>query len=253
MMRRLVVAVAFFIAAAQGVLAEVQRALFTHENRFPEVGHAEAGAFVEYREFETSDVTSIRPYGRYTAIQNLTLNADIPYHWLTPQDGDDETGLGDMSVGLELLAYQDIFDYPWVIPHVNVTFPTGDEDDGLSTGDSVTTFGVSVGTTTYDELHWLADLSYAVNGGNEQPDADNVFIFAGSIIWDVSETFALLAEIQGTDEDNPEDDVPYTAVGGMIFTFSEDFTLGLYGGGSATGGGSAAEDLIASAKVALTF
>jgi hypothetical protein len=253
MMRRLVVAMAFFVVAAQGARAEAQRALFTHENKFPEVGKGEVGSFFEYREFDAADITSIRPYGRYTVIQNLTVYGDIPYHWLTPQDGDDQTGLGDMNIGLELLAYQDIFEYPWVIPHVNMSFPTGDEDDGLSTGDEVTTFGISIGTTVFDQLHYVADISYAVNGGNEQPDADNVFIFSGSLIWDVTQQFAVLAEIQGTDEDNPEDDVPYTALGGMVYGFTDAFEMGFYFGGSATGGGSAEEDLITAVKASYAF
>jgi hypothetical protein len=253
MMRRFV-AFAFFVMAAQGALAESQRALFTRENRFPETGKAEVGGFYEYREFENSDQATFRPYGRYTIIDDLTLNANVPYHWITDDlTDDDESGIGDAVVGIELLAYEDIFDYPWVIPHIDVSMQTGDEDEGLGTGETVSIFGVSVGTTVYDQLHYIADIAYALNGGSNQEDPEDIIVFAGSIIWDVSEKFAVLAEIRATDEEDPDDDIPYTVQGGMAYAFTEDFNLMWYGGGSTEGDSGEDEDLTITVKGSYSF
>ena len=147
MMRRLLLAGFALLLATQLAHAEAQRALLTHENRFPEVGSAEIGSYFEYLDLNNGDQSDIRPYGRYTVVNNLTLNASVPYAWLNPDNGSNENGVGDADVGLELLAYQDIFEYPWVIPHVDTAFSTGDQNKGLGSGETVTTFGVSVGTT----------------------------------------------------------------------------------------------------------
>lgn len=252
MIRRLL-AVSLFAVAAQGALAESQRAFFTRENRFPETGKAEVGGIYQYKEYDDRDESYVAPYGRYTIIDNLTINAAVPYGWVSPDFGDDESGLGDTTIGLELLAYQDIFEYPWVIPHVDLGLETGDEDEGLGQGETVTTFGVSVGTTVYDELHYVVDVSYAVDGGSEKPDPDNVLIFGGSIIWDVSEKFAVLVEGQATDEDNEEDDVPLFFQAGMTYAFTEAFVLSWYGGADASGDDGQGEDMRVTVKGAYTF
>ena len=254
MIRRLFLICSTLLVATQLAHAEAQRALLTHENRFPEVGKAEVGALYNYSEYDNSngDEQYLAPYGRYTIIQNLTLNATVPYRWIEPEFDSSESGIGDVSVGLELLAYQDIFEYPWVIPHVDVAAETGDEDKGLGSGETVSTFGLSVGTTVYDVLHYVADISYALNGGHEQPNPDNVVIFSGSIIWDVSDKFAVLVEGRITDEDTIDDETPQFIQGGMSYKFTDDFQLSWYGGSSRAGGDRDA-DVVATVKAAYSF
>ncbi len=252
MIRRLFLICSTLLVATQLAQAEAQRALLTHENKFPEVGKAEVGALYNYSEYDNGDEEQLAPYGRYTVIQNLTLNADLPYVWLDPNPGDKESGIGDATIGVELLAYQDIFEYPWVIPHAELTLDTGDEEEGLGSGETVTTFGLSVGTTVYDVLHYIVDLSYAINGGHEQPDADNVAILSGSIIWDISDKFAVLVEGRVTDEDNVEDETPQFVQAGMAYEFTENFQLSWYGGSSRAGGDRDA-DTVVTAKAAYSF
>ncbi len=251
MIRRLFLICSTLLVASQLAHAEAQRALLTHENKFPEVGKAEVGALYNYSDYNDGDVDELAPYVRYTIIQNLTLNADLPWVWNNPEDGDHERGIGDANIGVELLAYQDIFEYPWVIPHADVTMDTGDEEEGLGSGETVTTLGISVGTTVYDVLHYVVDLSYALNGGHEQPDQDNVTILSGSIIWDISDKFAVLAEGRITDEDNIEDETPQFIQGGMAYKFTEDFQLSCYGGAARAGGDLDAD--VVTVKAAYSF
>ena len=228
MMRRLVLAISLLLLAAQGARSESQRALFTRENKFPELGKAEVGGLFQYSEFDASDRETLAPYARYAIIKNVTLNAALPYHWVSPEFGDDEAGVGDAKIGAELLAYQDIFDYPWVIPHVDIGLETGDEDKGLGAGATVTTLGISVGTTVYDQLHYVGDVSYAINGGTESEDPNNAVLISGSIIWDVSEQFAVLGEGRIIDEENSGGDATAFWQGGMVYKFTESLTLGAY-------------------------
>jgi hypothetical protein len=250
-MKKLFATTATILSVLGAANAEPQRALLTHENKFPALHQVEVGALANYSEYDTRDERAIGPYARYGLWQNLTLNAGLPFREISPEFGDNESGIGDTTVGLELKAWEDVFEYPYVIPHVDVTFSTGDEDEGLGAGETITKFGVSLGTVTYETLHWVADVSYAVNGGREQPDPDNVFILAGSLIWDISKQFAVLVEGSITDEDNPEDDIPAFVQGGMVYKWTADFLTGFYFG--AERGTSDNRDGSATIKAAYTF
>lgn len=239
------------LTSASLAIAEPQRALLTHENKFPELHQVEVGVLGNYTEYELRDERAIGPYARYGLLENLTLNASVPYKDIEPQNGSSESGIGDANIGLELRAWQDIFDYPFVIPHVDVDLSTGDEDKGLGSGEAVTTFGISVGTVTYDCLHWIGDVSYAVNGGHEQPDPDNVFILAGSIIWDISDQFSVLFEANVTDEDTPNDERPSFYQGGLTYDWTDNLMMGLYFG--AARGSPDDADGSATVKFAYTF
>jgi hypothetical protein len=234
--------------------AEVMRPLFSKENRFPGKHRFEVGTLFKYTEltdFHESlndtdvDETSIGPYLRFGVTDNFATFVVVPYNEVEPDVGKSESGLGDIAVGFEYLAYEDIFHYPWVIPHVQLNLDTGDEDDGLGAGETSTVLGLSVGSRAWDVCHFIIDGSYQVF-----EDSENIARISGAIIWDVSERFAVLAEARGTDEDLGGDkEHPAVFLGGLSFQPNEDFILILYGGG----GKNTREDVIIAAKAALTF
>jgi hypothetical protein len=96
------------------------------------------------------------------------------------------------------------------------------------------------------------DLSYSLNGGHEQPDRDNVTILSGSIIWDISDQFAVLAEGRLTDEDNIEDETPQFVQGGLAYKFTEDLQVSCYGG-TARAGGDLDADTVITVKTSYSF
>jgi hypothetical protein len=205
-----------------------QRTTLTRENMFPELFQLEAGAFFDHVELDDNERDSYGVYGRYGLWENVTFEAAVP---VVSSDigGSSETGLGDVELKLDLLAFQDIFRYPFVIPHIDVALPTGDEDDGLGTGETVVTLGISVGTTVADQLTWIVDASYAFNGGNSAAENDNVFLVSGSVIWDISDRLAILAEGRVAEE-NSFGEVPYTVMGGLAYKITRDVQLAGYGG-----------------------
>ncbi len=221
---------ALTVLSATLAFAEPQRALLTHENKFPELHELELGAIAGYADYKNFDERALAPYLRFGLIENLTINASVPWRDIESDSNKSESGIGDATLGFELRAYQDILDYPYVIPHVEVAFSTGDEDKGLGSGETVTTVGISVGTVTYDCLHWVADVSYALNGGSERPDPDNVFIFGGSLIWDLSKRFSVLAEANVADEKTEKDDYPVFVQGGLVYKWTDRFVTGAYFG-----------------------
>ncbi len=250
--------------------SESVRPLYVRENRFPELGKAEVGLIVGYarndeyflsqvddtayadqgyRFVDKEDklkVTTFTPYARYGIFDNLTVFARVPVSSQKSDAKDEtETGLNDVTLGFELLAYEYTYTYPWVIPYVELTFPTGDEDEGMGLGEMDGIFGVAVGTTTFDKYTWVLDGRYDVNRGD-----DGRFEGAAAVIWALSDQFSVLAEARVTDkDDNSPDDLPVYINGGLCYRPAEALSVNLYGGASVN----AEEDGHGALKLAYSF
>jgi len=254
---------------AGSVAAEPQRPLLTLENKFPEQGQVEVGTLlslveiVDNNEFDRSgdrDERTYEAYLRYGLTENLALVAGIPYMEIEPDLGDTESGISDATLGVQLKVFEDIFSYPWIIPHAQIRFDTGDEDEGLGAGEMGYEVGVSMGTTvspSWDWIdgagrwgfknvyHFIADASYEIN-----ENADNIAMFSGTIIWEASDKLALLAEAAITDEElEPDDGHPSYFQAGFAYQATKNFALNFYGGGAKN----TDEDVRITLKASYTF
>jgi hypothetical protein len=247
-MKRLLV-VASLIGEAGAVCADPQRSLLTYENKMPDYHQAEVGVLLNGSGYDAYDTQSVDAYARFGLITNVTLDVDVPYMSIDRDVGGSDSGIGDVEVGLALRACEDIFGYPFCIPHISATVPTGNEDKGLGYEDSVIRVGVSVGTVTYDVLHWLLDVSYVANG-TKGPNPDDIMMISGGLVWDVSPKFSVLAEARATDEDTTTGDDVTFIQGGMTYKFTPHFVLGWYAG--AGNGGPDNEENSATAKASTT-
>lgn len=173
--------------------AESNRTFYSLENRLPrweqlEVGVEYHGSTLETGPFDV-DTSEATVYGRYGLLDDLAVRVDLPYVQNDPDFGDSESGIGDMDLQFQLRTYEDIFGYPYFIPYVTVTLPTGDEDKGLGAGDATVTVGISYGSTINDWIDWVLDVSYRINS-----DLENQIIVGHSYVWNVSDDFGLLTE-----------------------------------------------------------
>ncbi len=210
--------------------AEPQRTVLTHENKQPELGQLEVGYQFLQREFNESNLRSHSAQARYGLWENLTASLDVPWVSRDEDFGTDQDGIGDVVLGFDLLAYEDVFTYPYVIPHLEIAFPTGDEDDGLGTGETAYSFGFSVGTVVYEVLHYVLDFTYAANYDALATDEDDAFLVALSMVWDISDRFALSLE-GGIIDYQDTDDEPYILGGGMAYKWSPNFQTSFFYGG----------------------
>ncbi|OQA25956.1 MAG: hypothetical protein BWY59_01564 [Verrucomicrobia bacterium ADurb.Bin345] len=233
---------------------EAQRTVFSHENKLPERHQLEAGLKATFVQYPREDYSTVierdelagAPYLRFAVFENMVLNAEIPYVSISPKYGDSEQGFGDATVGAEFLPWQDIFGYPYILPHVSVALPTGDEDKNMGMGETRTQFGVSVGTTVEDVYHFVADVSYLM-----YRDRGNEISISGAVIWDLSDQFSLHLEtlVINDREVGPESNNPIYIIGGMSFRATEQLQFSAYGGSARQ----AEEDVIAGGKVSYSF
>ncbi len=225
--RLIFIALSTLLVAA--TYADPQRTLFTYENSFPRWEQFEAGVGYQQIDFDddafnAADVSLAYAYVRYGILDNLAVQLDVPYVEVDPKNGSSESGLGDLVVEFQLRTYEDIFGYPYFIPHVSFTLPTGDEDKGLGEDGTVVTAGMSLGTQMYDWLGWVLDVSYRVN-----PDEENRLLVGNSYVWDVSEKFTLLVEVGYEAETDDVDDL-FMVTGGMAYDWSKDLQMAVHVG-----------------------
>lgn len=238
-----------FVAAT--AFAEVQRPQYTVENRFPKKEQLEAGAQVNYTEVETNtmagDVTSTSavPYARYGLIDNLTATLRLPLVNEEPDVGSGEFGPGSLGIGLQLRAYQDVLNYPFVIPHVEVQIDTANEDLVGPDGQTTTTIGLSIGTVVDDDVTFVLDVSYLNN-----QDTDSGIQGALSILWAWSDRFSWITEVKAADlEISDEYKNPGAALGGFSYGWTRKLVSTFHVGV----GIDSPEDVIAMAKTAYTW
>ena len=220
------VAMGLLVVMAVGVQAEPIRTALTKENRMPRLYQAELGAVFHYVERDDGELYSGVPYLRYTVLPDFSLFARVPYLNVDPDWGNSESGIGDVSLGFEFLAYEDLFKYPWIMPHAEVFMDTGDEEKGLGAGDPQYLLGLAIGTTTYRHFNYAVDARYRI-----LDNQDNIPSIAGSLVWDLDDRFSLIGEIEvSREKEEGNDSHPITFLAGMHYAATDSFQFGLHGG-----------------------
>lgn len=229
MLRKFLILLSVFVLAAS-VTAEPIRTRSTKENRMPEKRQLEIGSLFEGGDSDLgTDALQAVPYARYGLTEDVALTAELPIRNVEQVDGSDNSGIGDLAFGLEFRAWEDIFRAPWIMPYLDLALDTGNDSKGLGEGESSLTGGASIGTTTHNVLHWVADGAYRFND-----DSDNQFIGALSLIWDFDEQFSLIGEMQIEETKapapEPYSDHPILFLFGFSYEVSERALFTVYGG-----------------------
>ena len=233
------------------------RALNPVDNYFPEANNFEVGGTYRFSEYddETENLgdrginrSFWAAYGRYNMDNRLIFDLEVPVGLVDPEVGDSEFGLGDIEAGVSLKAYEDILDWDFIIPHLHVRADTGDEDDLLGNGETVTRAGFSAGTTVKDFWHFVLDASYELRS-----DTENAVILSGTVSYEFSRNFTALAEFLWSDEElehtRKGDEHPAQFIGGMQYRWDEFWAISAYAGG----GKNQREDVFAMLKLSYIF
>jgi len=208
------------------VQAEPVRTFFSLENQLPRWEQYEVGltfnTFDQERGAQDTTFSETSVYARYGLLDDLAVVLEVPFLQIDPTPGNEESGLGDVELGFQLRAYEDIFGYPYFIPYVHVSFPTGDEDKNLGKGDVAITGGISYGSRINDLIDWVIDVSYEVNS-----DDDNILMVGHSYIWNVSDEFAILTEAAFVQSESDFVEDEYLIGGGINYNWTPELEMGL--------------------------
>lgn len=222
---------AVLAAMVTTVQAEPLRTLFTKENQMPEKGQLELGALANTQQYPNQSFFTESVYARYGLFGNLAVNAFVPAHQIRNKNGfgSNQNGLGDCGLGFQLLAYEDIFRFPYIMPHLEFQFPTGNEDKGMGAGEVSILGGVTVGTRTWECVDWALDVTGSHLSTNDPLLKSDTVIISGSIVWALDEQFSLVGEVSGSDQTYAAGH-PIAFEGGMVYKPVENLMIGVYGG-----------------------
>ena len=235
------------------------RTLWTMENRMPgamgvEVSvDAQGVPLPDYGPGDAGDSSAWEAAAglRLGLLEDWALTARVPMAGWDIDGVGKESGLSDVSLGLQYRFWEDIFDYAWFIPHASLSLPTGDEDKGLGWGEAGGKVGLSAGTTVEDVWHFAADISWVLRDFEEDDNKDYGVVQAAlSLIYDLDEQASLVAE--GTYVDyaqDPEESCTVSGHLGLAYDFSTRLSLLMYAGAT-TGSG---EGLYGGGRVAYSF
>jgi len=209
--------------------------------------------------YADDNIGVLAPYVRYGLTRDLSLNLTVPLA-RSEFRGDTSYGLGDLGVGLDLIGWRDALGYPYVMPYVQVLFPTGDEDEGLGRGETVGQFGLAVGTTVEEQWDFILDGAFAARS-----ETDNSLQIGGAVVYNFSYSkklagdrpnmylpeFSLLAEVRYESSTVSEGTDRTYAVGGLVYRPTPRWQLSFYAG--AEMGDDIDNNLILAARTAFLF
>ena len=185
--------------------AEPQRTFFIKENRMPGPFKAEVGAIGQYAEIPDDQCsqratammcTSAAPYVRYGSGGESGRVSPMSLTCRTSRvDGDTEQGLGDVVAGAEFVVFQDIFGYPFIMPHVEVELRHGRRGQRPWQRQNALHGRRIRRNRCHGYVPLALDARYTFNEKvNDGGEDKNIATFAGSLIWDLSEQFSLIAK-----------------------------------------------------------
>lgn len=219
------------VLMAVGAEAETARTFALREDQRPAKGELELGVSGRYAEIKAAlfepriDQYTTDVQARYGLTDDVSLNLAVPFVMRDAEYGKDESGIGDVRLGFELVTYRDIFDYPYILPYAELRLPTGDEDKGLGAGDVTGDVGIALGSTAHRYWHFILDVRYMI-----VPNADNTWAVGLGLVHELSKKFAVSVEGQLRDKAAEERQRPKAVIGGMTYKPTKNWALSVFAG-----------------------
>jgi hypothetical protein len=186
-----ILTIACLITAGTGY-ARPARTLLVEDDQLPFDQETEFGLELAINELEDGgDGRAVVPYVRYGVSDNMAASLRIPYIANSSDALGSVSGLGDIGLGLSILAYgpADIGDYS-IVCNMGVKLPTGNEDKGLGIGETTYSAGVVFAMRLTSELTGILDGRY-ISGA-----ADSDMAVAGfALIEQVTSDFSVNLEL----------------------------------------------------------
>ncbi|MEK7732198.1 MAG: transporter, partial [Planctomycetota bacterium] len=129
--------------------------------------------------------------------QTHQLSYTVPYAFLD-EDGEHESGIGDVLLNYRYQLFQDEGAFPAVTPRFSVILPSGDEDRGFGSGTVGYEFKLPVSKTLSDRVYvnfnagvtYLPDVNMWLSDDRRSSGLDLLgFNLGGSVIYAVTDEF----------------------------------------------------------------
>lgn len=188
-----------------GIVGAVQagpfRTLFLTDDQIVDLGGMEIGLQIETGDSLRAgdlDMVSAVPYVRVGLFEKMSAYVRVPYSMVSSDISgiEDQSGLGDVAVGVHLLADDGSENNCSIMTTIEVAVPTGDKDKGLGSGDFGWLLGLALGIDLEQDTSVIFSGSY-----NVVPEGEDVLAYGVGVVYEVSPRLWITVEAEGTDQD----------------------------------------------------
>lgn len=164
----------------------------------------------------------------YGITDAIDLSIGVPYLWIKEKSDladSSESGLSDTSLDIKVRFYEK--DGLSFAVKPGLSFPTGDDDKGLGTGE-VGYHLYLIGMKETGPWTFITNLGYIRNETNADTDEKNIWHASVAGIFTLNEHWKMAADIvaeRNTDKDGDND--PVSAVAGVIYSPTKNMDLDL--------------------------
>lgn len=180
----------------------------------------------DYLEWQDNDIENVLLFVPiYGITDRIELSTEIPYPFHSPEEGDNEDGIGDINIVGKFLLINETEKLPAFTFKGVVKTDSGDEDRGLGSGDI--DYGVVLVTSkAFRRLSLHGMLGYTFVGDNGDTDIRDVHLYGIAIDYALTERFHIVTEVSGNRHpDRNIDKDPLSGLLGITYKVSEKIIL----------------------------
>jgi hypothetical protein len=135
-LRRILVTLAILLLVSSFAFAGFERSLdYQLDVNSPAAMNIEAGLAADYISVNSDvDAWVLDAYAKYGIMDNWEVGFDVPYLNISPDEGDSQSGIGDMNVWTKYRFFSEDKNCFGLAAGVNAKLATGEQREGLGTG-----------------------------------------------------------------------------------------------------------------------
>ena len=161
----------------------------------------------------------------YGLTENIEVSCELLFDILRPKDGTDEEGLGDINLAVKTLFFPEKELTPSLLLKTVVKLETGDEDEGLGSGDEdvglILAVTKSVGSMT---IHGNA--GYTFVGTDYDDTLNDLLLYGIALEYSLTPKLAIVSEAYiESDIDFEEESHSVNPLIGLTYQLTEKITL----------------------------
>jgi hypothetical protein len=161
----------------------------------------------------------------YGLTENIEVSCELPFDILRPKEGTDEEGLGDINLVVKTLFFPEKEATPSLLLKTVVKLETGDEDDGLGSGDEdvglILAATKSVGSIT---IH--GNVGYTFVGTDYDDTLNDYLLYGIALEYPITQALALAGEVYiESDTDFEKESHSINPLIGLTYQLTDNATL----------------------------
>ena len=161
----------------------------------------------------------------YGITERIELSLEIPYLFHNYKEENVENGIGDITIVSKFLLFEEKKIFPAFAIKGGIKTNSGDEEQGLGSGDRDYSIVVAASKTLGDLLVH-AMLGYAFIGDNDDKNIRDIYLYGIAFDYSLTRRFHICSEISGNRHpDREEDRHPISGLVGLMYALSDKAIL----------------------------